>query len=159
MGEEPYTIAMALLGCERLLSGFDVRILATDLDTQCVAHARRGVYGADRVRALPRSTLDRWFEAGPQPGTVRVLPAVQRLVSFGQLNLMDPWPMRGPLDVIFCRNVVIYFDKDAQRRLFDRMAELQREGAHLFLGHSETLFKVSTRYELIGRTVYRRHGP
>ena len=61
--------------------------------------------------------------------------------------------------MIFCRNVVIYFDKDAQRRLFDRMADLQRQNGHLFLGHSETLFKVSTRYELIGRTVYRRKGP
>ena len=158
-GEEPYTIAMTLRECESLWSGFDVRVLATDLDTQCVAHARRGVYAEDRVRELPRARLERWFEPGPQPGTVRVVPDLQRLVTFGQLNLMDPWPMRGPLDVIFCRNVVIYFDKDAQRRLFDRMAELQREGAHLFLGHSETLFKVSTRYELIGRTVYRRHGP
>jgi chemotaxis protein methyltransferase CheR len=158
-GEEPYTIAMALRACAPAWAGFDVRVLATDLDTNCVAHARAGVYAADRVKDLPRATIDRWFEAEPDRKSYRVRPEIASLVTFGQLNLMDPWPIRGPLDVIFCRNVVIYFDKDAQRRLFDRMADLQREGGHLFLGHSETLFKVSTRYELIGRTVYRRAGP
>lgn len=158
-GEEAYTIAMALRACAPAWAGFDVRVLATDLDTNCVAHAKRGVYTADRVKDLPRATIERWFEAEPGRAAYRVRPEVASLVTFGQLNLMDAWPMRGPLDVIFCRNVVIYFDKDAQRRLFDRMADLQREGGHLFLGHSETLFKVSTRYELIGRTVYRRAGP
>jgi hypothetical protein len=136
-----------------------VRVLATDLDTNCVAHAKRGVYAADRLKDLPRATLERCFEAEPGRTAYRVRPEVAGLVTFGRLNLMDAWPIRGPLDVIFCRNVVIYFDKDAQRRLFDRMADLQPEGGHLFLGHSETLFKVSTRYELIGRTVYRRAGP
>jgi chemotaxis protein methyltransferase CheR len=158
-GEEPYTIAMVLRECQSVWAGYDVRILATDLDTQCVATCKRGVYGQDRVRDLPKATLAKYFEAGPQAGTHRVRDEVRELVSFGQLNLMNEWPMRGPLDIIFCRNVVIYFDKDAQRKLFQRMADLQREGAYLFLGHSETLFKVSTRYELMGRTIYRRSGP
>jgi chemotaxis protein methyltransferase CheR len=158
-GEEPYSIAMALRDCQPAWAGYDVRILATDLDTNCVAHARRGVYGEDRVRDLPAALVQRHFGAGPEPRTVSVVPEARNLVTFGQLNLMQSWPIRGPLDVIFCRNVVIYFDKDAQRRLFDRMADLQREGGWLFLGHSETLFKVSTRYELVGRTVYRRRGP
>lgn len=158
-GEEPYTIAMALRETEPLWAGYDVKVLATDLDTNCVAHARRGVYAADRVRDLPRATQTRWFLDGGDGQSVRVKPELQSLISFGQLNLMEPWPIKGPLDVIFCRNVVIYFDKEAQRRLFDRMADLQRQEATLFLGHSETLFKVSTRYELIGRTVYKRKGP
>ncbi len=158
-GEEPYTIAMTLRETESLWAGYDVKVLATDLDTNCVAHARRGVYSTERVRDLPRATQARWFLDGGDGQSVRVKPELQGLISFGQLNLMDPWPIKGPLDVIFCRNVVIYFDKDAQRRLFDRMAELQRQEATLFLGHSETLFKVSTRYELIGRTVYKRKGP
>jgi chemotaxis protein methyltransferase CheR len=158
-GEEPYTIAMTVRENASLLAGFDVRILATDLDTNCVAHARRGVYTLDRIKDLPRATTNRWFDNGPEANTVKVKSELQDLISFGQLNLMDPWPIRGPLDVIFCRNVVIYFDKDAQRRLFDRMADLQPQGAHLCLGHSETLFKVTTRYELIGRTVYKRTGP
>jgi chemotaxis protein methyltransferase CheR len=158
-GEEPYTIAMTVREQASLLSGFDVKILATDLDTNCIAHGKRGVYTLDRIKDLPRATTNRWFENGPEANTVKVKSELQDMISFGQLNLMDPWPIRGPLDVIFCRNVVIYFDKDAQRRLFDRMADLQPQGAHLFLGHSETLFKVTTRYELIGRTVYTRSGP
>lgn len=158
-GEEAYTIAMTLRETEPVWAGFDVKVLATDLDTNCVAHARRGVYAFDRIRDLPRATQSRWFRDTGDGQNVRVAPELQSLITFGQLNLMETWPMKGPLDVIFCRNVVIYFDKDAQRRLFDRMANLQREGATLFLGHSETLFKVSTRYELVGRTVYRRKGP
>jgi chemotaxis protein methyltransferase CheR len=158
-GEEPYTIAMALRETESLWAGYDVKVLATDLDTNCVTHARRGVYAAERVRDLPRATQTRWFHDAADGRSVRVKPELQGLVTFGQLNLMDPWPIKGPLDVIFCRNVVIYFDKESQRRLFDRMADLQREDATLFLGHSETLFKVTTRYELVGRTVYRRKGP
>jgi chemotaxis protein methyltransferase CheR len=158
-GEEPYTIAMTLREHAALLQGYDVRVLATDLDTNCIAHAKRGVYTLDRVKDLSRATLARWFDNGPDGKTVSVKPELQGIVSFGQLNLMQPWPIRGPLDVIFCRNVVIYFDKEAQRRLFDRMADLMPQNGHLFLGHSETLFKVSSRFELIGRTVYKRAGP
>jgi len=158
-GEEPYSIAMTLRDCASVWSGFDIRVLATDLDTNCVAHGKRGVYSMDRVRELPDSLVQRWFDTGPEPDTVKVKPEVAAMVSFGQLNLMDPWPIKGPLDIIFCRNVVIYFDKDTHRKLFNRMADLQREGSYLFLGHSETLFKVSTRYELVGRTIYRRTGP
>ena len=83
-------------------------------------------------------------------------PELTRLLTVKQLNLMHPFPMKGPLDVIFCRNVVIYFDKDTQRDLVARVSRLQRPGDLLFLGHSETLFKVSTDYTLIGRTIYRR---
>lgn len=81
---------------------------------------------------------------------------LRSLITFRRLNLMDPWPMKGPFDVIFCRNVVIYFDKPTQRMLFDRYADILRPGGHLFVGHSETLFKVSTRFALVGRTTYRR---
>jgi chemotaxis protein methyltransferase CheR len=81
---------------------------------------------------------------------------LRSLVTFRQLNLMHEWPMRGPFDAIFCRNVIIYFDKPTQRVLFERMARLQRPGDFLFLGHSESLYRVSERYELIERTIYRR---
>jgi len=85
-------------------------------------------------------------------------PELKSLITFKQLNLMHPFPMRGPLDVIFCRNVVIYFDKDTQRDLFSRISRLQKPGNLLFLGHSESLFKVSEDYALIGKTIYRRAG-
>ena len=88
---------------------------------------------------------------------LRVGDEVRSLITFRQLNLMHDWPMRGLFDVIFCRNVVIYFDKPTQRRLFDRYADLLADGGHLFIGHSETLFKVSDRFTLIGRTIYHKH--
>jgi chemotaxis protein methyltransferase CheR len=83
---------------------------------------------------------------------------LRNLITFKQLNLMHEWPVRGPFDAIFCRNVIIYFDKDTQRALFERMAALQRPGDMLFLGHSESLYRVSDKYELVGRTVYRRNA-
>ena len=87
-----------------------------------------------------------------------VAPALKAMLTFKQWNLMHKLPMKGPLDVIFCRNTVIYFDKDTQRMLFERIARLQRPGDLLFLGHSESLFKVSDAYDLIGKTIYRRNG-
>ncbi len=90
------------------------------------------------------------------PVSSRHADELKNLITFKQLNLLDPWPMKGPFDVIFCRNVVIYFDKATQRGLFDRMADLQEPGGWLFIGHSENLLNVTRRYKLVGRTVYRR---
>jgi chemotaxis protein methyltransferase CheR len=87
---------------------------------------------------------------------VKVKPELAQMITFRQLNLIQPLPMKGPLDAVFCRNVIIYFDKDTQRDLFARMAPLQRPGDMLFLGHSETLFKVSDAWTLVGKTVFRR---
>ncbi len=157
-GEEPYSIAMAVL--EALPPGWDVRILASDLDTNVLAHAERGVYDAERVRDLPNGRLRRWFlkGKGANTGKVRVIDEVRRRVTFGQVNLIHTWPVRGPLDAIFCRNVVIYFDKPTQRALFDRFAEVLRDGSPLYIGHSETLFRVSERFESLGRTIYRKNA-
>jgi chemotaxis protein methyltransferase CheR len=159
-GEEPYSIAMTVAEAIPDWDRWDIRILATDLDTDVLAHGEAGVYREDRVSAMPRSRVDRHFvrEEGPSGTRLRVRPELARMISFRQLNLMNPLPMRGPLDVIFCRNVIIYFDKDTQRSLFERFAPLQREGGLLFLGHSESLFKVSEAWSLIGKTVYRRCG-
>jgi chemotaxis protein methyltransferase CheR len=159
-GEEPYSIAMT--ACETLGEPIraDVRILATDLDSEVLARAARGNYGADRVKDLGDARLNRFFNEAPQPGgklQYIVKPAVSSLITFKQLNLMHELPMRGPLDAIFCRNVVIYFDKETQRRLFQRYASLQRPGDLLFIGHSENLYKVTEAYTLIGKTVYKRN--
>jgi chemotaxis protein methyltransferase CheR len=157
-GEEPYSIAMTVLEALPDLRRWDIRILATDLDSDVLERGRRGLYPADRVRGLSPQRIARFFSQrqerdGP---CFQVAPEVASLVTFKQLNLMHPLPMKGPLPVIFCRNVIIYFDKDTQRDLVARISRLQRPGNLLFLGHSETLFKVSTDYTLIGRTIYRR---
>ena len=155
-GEEPYSIAMVLREELHRFPGWDVKILATDIDSQVLAHAQRGIYASDRVERVPAKHA-RWFS--PQgDGNYSIKPEVQSLISFRQLNLMQPWPMSGKFDVIFCRNVVIYFDKPTQVELFGRMASLQSAGDYLFVGHSESLFKVCDRYELIGKTAFSRLG-
>ena len=157
-GEEPYSIAMTVLETLPHPERWDVRILATDLDSEVLDRARRGVYPPERTASLSRERLERFFTERREGRTLchQVTPEVAALVTFKQLNLMHPLPMKGPLDVIFCRNVVIYFDKDTQRELFARFCRLQRPGDLLFLGHSESLFKVCDGYGLIGKTIYRR---
>jgi chemotaxis protein methyltransferase CheR len=121
--------------------------------------AAEGVYGEERLKGVAAERVRRWFpRAAGQPGHCEASAELKTLITFRQLNLFDPWPMKGPFDIIFCRNVVIYFDKDTQRALFDRMAEVQEPGGWLFVGHSENLFNVTSRYKLVGRTVYRRVG-
>jgi chemotaxis protein methyltransferase CheR len=157
-GEEPYSLAITILEALPDLRQWDIRILATDLDSDVLERGRRGLYAADRVRGLSPERIARFFtqREDRKERCYQVIPALSALITFKQLNLMHPLPMKGPLHAIFCRNVVIYFDKDTQRHLFARVAPLQRPGDLLFLGHSESLFKVSEDYSLIGRTVHRR---
>ncbi len=159
-GEEPYSIAMVLREQQALLGRADCKILATDLDSNVLKTASTGLYPAERVRQISQQRVAQFFTpgSGSQAGSFQVSPALRQLITFKQLNLMHEWPMRGPFDAIFCRNVVIYFDIQTKRALFERMAQLQPAGSILFLGHSESLYRISERYELIGRTVYRRRG-
>lgn len=161
-GEEPYSIAMVVRELIPENQGWDVRILATDIDTNVLDRARTGIYMADRVTGIPEQYRRRYVSkgTGDEADRIRMRDEIRNLISFRRLNLIEEWPMHGPFDVIFCRNVVIYFDKTTQRRLFERYADILRPGGHLFIGHSETLYKVSERFELIGRTIYRRvDGP
>ena len=157
-GEEPYSIAMTVAETIPASAGWDVRILATDLDSNMVATAAAGIYTASRIEGIDGRRQRRWFKRGKGTNAdkVRVSPDLQRLIAFKRLNLMQQWPMRGPMDLIFCRNVIIYFDKPTQAVLMDRYAELLLPDSHLFVGHSESLFKVTTRFNLVGKTVYRR---
>jgi chemotaxis protein methyltransferase CheR len=120
-----------------------------------LGHGHAGIYGRDRFTSMQGRRLSRFFEETAD-GKLSAADELRDLIAFKQLNLMHEWPMKGPFDAIFCRNVIIYFDKETQRALFERMAMLQRPGDFLFLGHSESLYRVSDRYELIGRTIYRR---
>jgi len=159
-GEEPYSIAMTVKEAVPDSAGWDIKILATDLDTNVLATASRGVYGQDRIEGIPSSTLKRWFlkGKGEQAGMVRVHPALREMIMFKQLNLMQEWPVKPGVDILFCRNVVIYFDKDTQRVLFDRYANTLADHGQMFIGHSETLYKVSERFKLLGKTVYQKLG-
>ncbi|MEZ5498489.1 MAG: protein-glutamate O-methyltransferase CheR [Steroidobacteraceae bacterium] len=157
-GEEPYSIAMTVAEAIPDFARWDIKILATDIDSEMVARAKAGRYPEDRVRGMASSRLQRFFREASDAGRSEYLVSeqIRALITFKQLNLMQELPIKGPLDVIFCRNVVIYFDKDTQRQLFARFAPLQRKDQILFLGHSESLFKVSEDWELIGKTIYRR---
>jgi chemotaxis protein methyltransferase CheR len=156
-GEEPYSIAMTVLEAVPDIQRWDIKILATDLDSNVLARARRGVYSADRLRSMGHAARERFFiPFEGEENAYEVSPELKRLVTAKSLNLMNPFPMKGPLDVIFCRNTIIYFDKDTQRQLFARVSRLQQPGQILFLGHSETLFRTSDAYTLVGRTIYRR---
>ena len=154
-GEEPYTIAMTLRDSHALLSGWDVKILATDLDTNVVAHAAAGVYDAERLEGVPPAARKRYV-TDLSDGRGQMNDELCSMIAFSPLNLLQKWPMKGPFDIIFCRNVVIYFDKPTQRNLFDRYADMLKPDGWLFIGHSESLLNVTDRFDLVGRTIYRR---
>ena len=157
-GEEPYTIAMTLLENMSSFRGWDIKILATDLDSNVVATANNGIYTQERVNGISKPRLNKWFRkgSGDNADKVRVADDLKNLITFKKLNLMHEWPMKGPFDIIFCRNVVIYFDKPTQRQLFDRYHSLMAPDGHLFIGHSESLYRVSDKFSLIGNTIYQR---
>jgi len=157
-GEEPYSIAITLKESLADLALWDAKLLCTDLDSDVLSAARAGIYTQDRVEKIPPQRLRRWFRKSHQPddGRVKVSPELQNLITFKQLNLMDDWPMQGPFDVIFCRNVVIYFDKPTQRVLMERFANILKDDGYLILGHSESLKNVSDRFTMLGHTIYRR---
>jgi len=155
-GEEPYSIAITL--ADAVPPEWDVRILATDLDSNVLDRARRGIYSEERTAEVPERLKRKWFlrGRGENRDKVRVRRELRDMIRFRQLNLMHEWPMRGPFDAIFCRNVIIYFDKPTQSRLMDRFADILADDGRLFLGHSETLYRVTDRFQLLGRTIYRK---
>lgn len=157
-GEEPYSIAMSVLSAMRNLPNWDIKILATDLDTNVIETAKNGIYPIERLKGLSDALKKQWFMngKGKNAGFVKVSKELQEIITFRPLNLMNTWPMKSTFDVIFCRNVVIYFDKATQRILFDRFAKILNNDGTLFIGHSESLFKVSTRFKAIGNTIYQK---
>ena len=155
-GEEPYSLAMTLL--ENVPANWDIRILATDLDTQVLQFAADGVYPEDRVAELPIEILKRWFMKGKfSPENVRVKTELQAIIQFKHLNLMEEWPMKTPFDVIFCRNVLIYFNRETKSRLAKRYAQLLVSKSWLFIGHSESLNQLTSEFELVAATSYMKN--
>ena len=157
-GEEPYSIAMTVQDYFGNKSGWDIKILASDLDFDMVERASRGVYNEDRVTGLDKKHLQRYVKKGrgDLQGSVKMDRRLMDMITFKQLNLLHEWPFKGPFDFMFCRNVVIYFNKETQKELFDRYADHLPENAPLFIGHSESLFKVTDRFKSMGQTIYRK---
>jgi chemotaxis protein methyltransferase CheR len=157
-GEEPYSLAMTLR--ENMPpsggGGWDIKILATDLDTDVLAHASEGHYAADRIDKISPQRLHKFFRRSGSNGAYQASPELRSLITFKQLNLMEPWPMQGPFDVIFCRNVVIYFDDATKRGLIQRYRQLLGDAGYLMLGHSESLVGSTVGFEGCGRTIYRK---
>lgn len=155
-GEEPYTIAMT--ACEAFgTMKPPVEIIATDIDTNVIATAARGVYPYERVSKLSDERRKHFFQrgTGAQEGSVRVRNELRSLINFQQLNLLDEqWPLKEPFDAIFCRNVMIYFDKPTQSKILSHFVPLMKSHALLFAGHSENFLYVSNDFHLRGKTVY-----
>jgi chemotaxis protein methyltransferase CheR len=136
-----------------------VSIIASDLDTQVLAQAERGIYPAERVAKLTPEQVSRHFLKGngvPE-GSVQARPELRRLIAFRRINLLEAgWPVQGPLDAIFCRNVMIYFDKKTQYDVLKRFVPLLREDGLLFAGHSESFLHATDLFRSLGRTTYER---
>jgi len=155
-GEEPYSIAMTLL--EHVPSAWDIKILATDLDTHVLQTAATGIYTKDRIDGLSSKIINKWFKKGTGKNAVKVKvhSDLQAIIQFKQLNLMGSWPIKNNFDFIFCRNVLIYFDRDTKQLLAQRYGKLLAIGSHLLIGHSESLNQLDTCFDLIGNTIYKK---
>lgn len=152
-GQEPYTIGMDLLTAFPELKRWDFKILATDIDTAVIAKAARGIYPENELSGLSPERARQIEKVGD--GTIRIPAAVRELVSFKPLNLITAWPMKGPFDAIFCRNVAIYFDKPTQGEVFGRFSKLLAPEAFLYIGHSENLGSGGDGFRLVGKTIYQ----
>ena len=153
-GEEPYSIALTARAAARSMGGADFRILATDLDTNVLAKAKAGIYPEARVADVPSEL--RSGAMSRRGADVEMSAQLKSMIAFRQLNLLHAWPFRGPFDVIFCRNVLIYFDAETKAGLVRRYAEALTDDGILYLGHSESLLGEHSLLSSEGRTIYRR---
>ncbi|MGE0679655.1 MAG: protein-glutamate O-methyltransferase CheR [Candidatus Binatia bacterium] len=157
-GEEPYTIAMTVREMFPASSGWDIRILASDIDTDILRRAERGIYDQERLAGVPENLQRKYFlrGKGQWEGSVRVRPELRELITFRRINFIDPvWPIHTCFDVIFCRNVIIYFDRETQRRLFERLAGYLDEDGYMMVGHSESLHWLGHLFVPLRGTIYQ----
>jgi chemotaxis protein methyltransferase CheR len=155
-GEEPYSMAMSMVQIFNTLTP-PVHILATDLDTQVLAKAQAGIYPMEKLEKLPKEKLRKFFFRGKgiHAGYAMVRPELRNMITFRQLNLLDAnWPVRGPFDAIFCRNVMIYFDKQTQYKILKKFVPLLAPNGLLFAGHSESFQHAADLFKLREKTVY-----
>ncbi len=157
-GEEPYSLAIYLAEHFPLSAGWDWQILATDISTKALKHAEAGVYSEDRLTTLPPEWLRRYFQRGEGQweGYYRVKPTLSSRIRFQQLNLLGNYPFSGPFQVIFCRNVMIYFDRPTQEQLVNHLHTMLAPGGWLMVGHSESLTGLTSPFKCLKPSIYRR---
>lgn len=153
-GEEPYTLSLLLHEIAPDVARRDVRILATDISTRVLGMAKEAVYDAAAVADVPSRALRRHFVRETESQRYRVSDGVRSIVRFARLNLIEPWPMKGPFDLILCRNVMIYFDRRTQERLVGRCYDLLAPQGHLLVGHSESLASLTHSFHYVQPAVY-----
>jgi chemotaxis protein methyltransferase CheR len=154
-GMEPYSIAMTVKNTFKDMEKWDARILATDIDTNMLDCGRKGKYSIEQLDKIPASYQNR-VQVSADGEHIIMPDDIRQIIAFKQLNLLEEWPMSGKFDAVFCRNVVIYFDKPTQRKLFERIADLIKPDGWLYIGHSENLHNISDRFEPLGHTIYRK---
>ncbi|MCB1446646.1 MAG: protein-glutamate O-methyltransferase [Rhizobiaceae bacterium] len=160
-GQEPYSIALTALSVCPNIADYDFRILATDIDPKILAAARLGAYDVAALESVSPQMRKQYFQTVSVDGRQKhqVVDAVKRLITFNELNLMAAWPFKGKFDVIFCRNVVIYFDEPTQMRIWSRFADLLPVGGMLYIGHSERVSgDAKAAFDNTGITTYRYNG-
>ncbi len=158
-GEEPYTLAMVLSECGLTHPGFAFRMIATDISTTVLKKAELGIYSADAVRPVPQSLKVKYFMRGRERSfeRVRVVPELRRLIEFRRLNFMDSdYGIQEEFDIIFCRNVIIYFDRPTQQSILEKITQHLRPRGYLFMGHAETLHELDLPVTPIAPALYRR---
>ncbi|MEM6413870.1 MAG: protein-glutamate O-methyltransferase [Pseudomonadota bacterium] len=159
-GQEPYTIAMCVLGLAPEAASWDLRILATDIDPTIVNKARTGEYEDQLLKNVPDVEKKRFFSKSKTDNDIWCAkPELKSLISFKEMNLIRDWPVRGPFDVIFCRNVVIYFEEETEQKVWSKFAKVLAPSGQMYIGHSERISGPATKYfEAAGVTTYKRVG-
>lgn len=160
-GHEPYSVAITLLEHFGPRSCWDIKILATDINTDVLAFSERGIYPIEEASCLPKEVRNRHFlkGTGRYNRTCRIRDELRRMIAFRQMNFTTAdWPVQGQFDAILCRNVMIYFDEAQQRRLVARLTDHLRPGGYLFLGHSEHQTWITDHVEALGQTIYRKRS-
>ncbi len=157
-GMEPYTLAMVMSEYAEQNQGFHFNILATDISTQALQTAIMGIYDLDRVQPVPELMKRKYLLRSKERSRrqVRIVPELRRRVDFGRLNFMEDFTFENPMDIIFCRNVVIYFDRPTQLQLFNKFCQVLDKGGHLFIGHSESIAGMDLPLRQVIPTVYQR---
>lgn len=158
-GEEPITLAITYLEEFQAVKNHSLKILATDLSRDVLQTAKSGIYSSERMSEVPQPVLRKYFEKIPSHDSAfKVKDQIMNLITYGRLNLMEPWPMKGPFQMIMCRNVLIYFNRQTQQELICRFCDMLEEGGYLFLGHSESVAGQHKGFINVRPSVYQKKG-